>query len=122
MAAATIPTLGATTLPAPKEQGYKRFYRGGTLTMADGSIVHDLTDATARHSFSLRWEYQTSAQLNTIQSAWDAIKNATATYVSVRNTSHVVTQPDGAQLEVTPVVTALGDLKFHVSMELVEDS
>jgi hypothetical protein len=122
MAAATIPSLGGTPLPVPKEQPYRRFYRGGTLMMADGSIVHDLVDNVARHSFSLRWEYKTNAELTTIANAWDAIKNTTATYVSVRNTSHTVTQPDGAELSITPVVTGGGDLKFHIEMELVEDS
>jgi hypothetical protein len=122
MAPATIPSLGGTTLPPPKSQDYKRFYRGGVLNMADGSLVHDLVDATARHRFTLRWEYRTNADLTTIQTAWDAIKNTTATYVSVRNTSHTVTQPDSATLDVTPVVTAGGDLKFHIQLDLVEDS
>lgn len=122
MALATIPTLGGTALPPPKEQNYTRLYRGGSLQMANGKLVHDLVDATARHSFSLRWEYINNTQLGTITTAWDAIKNATAVYVSVRNTSHTVTRPEDGELDVTPVVTGGGDLKFHVSMELIEDS
>jgi hypothetical protein len=90
--------------------------------MADGSIVHDLTDANARHQFRLEFVYLSNTQLTTLQTAWDAIKNTTATYVSIRNTSHTVTRPDGGELEVTPVVTAAGDIKFNVTMELVEDS
>src|SRR4030095_911219 len=121
MAIATVPSLGGTALPVPKEQPYRRFYRGGTLQMADGSIIHDLVDNVARHSFRLRWEYKTNTELTTIQNAWDPIKTTTATYVSVRIPSHTVTQPDGADLSVTPVVTAAGDLKFHIEMELVED-
>lgn len=122
MAVATIPTLGGVALPAPKEQGYTRLYRGGSLNMASGKIVHDLIDANARHQFSLRWEFMTNAQLGTITTAWDGIKNTTAAYVSVRNTSHTVTRPEGGELDVTPVVTSAGDLKFHISMELIEDS
>jgi hypothetical protein len=122
MAVATVPVLGGTTLPAPKEQPYRRIYRGGTLIMADGSIVHDLVDATARHLFRLEFVYLTATQLGTVQTAWDAIKNTTATYVSIRNTSHTVTRPDGAELEIVPVVTAGGDIKFNVTMELIEDS
>jgi hypothetical protein len=90
--------------------------------MADGSIVHDLTDATARHTFRLEWVLLNSTQLTTVQTAFDGIKNATAVYVSIRNTSHTVTRPDGGELEVTPVNTAGGDIKFNVTMELVEDS
>jgi hypothetical protein len=122
MAVATIPVLGAVTLPPPKEQNYTRLYRGGTLAMADGSLVHDLVDATARHQFRLRWEFLTNTQLNTVVSAWDAIKNTTAVYLSIRGTNHTVTRPEDGELAVTPVVTAGGDVKFHVSMELVEVS
>src|SRR4051812_30006121 len=104
MAVATIPSLGGVQLPPPKDQPYKRMYRGGTLTMADGSIVHDLVDATARHSFHLSWVLLTLAQLTTVTTQWDAIRNTTATYISIRGQSFTVTQPDGAQLDVTPVV------------------
>jgi aromatic ring-opening dioxygenase catalytic subunit (LigB family) len=122
MAVATIPVLGGVTMPPPVAQVYRRLYKGGALIMADGSIVHDLTDATARHSFRLEWVYLNATQLTTVQNAFDGIKNTTAIYVSIRNTSHTVTRPDGGELEITPVVTAAGDIKFNVSMELVEDS
>lgn len=122
MAIATTPVLGAATLPMPAEQPYTRYYRGGTNEMADGSIVHDLVDTTARHTFRLRWEYLTATELGTITGAWDAIKNATASYTSIANTTHTVTQPDGAELDVSPVVAAGGEILYHVSMVLVEDS
>lgn len=123
MAVATTPTLGGVALAMPKSQDYARLYRGGTLDMADGSIVHDLTDTTVRYKFRLRWEYLTAAEKTTIQTQWDAIKNTTATYVSVENTSHTVTQPEvGTELDVQIEVTSAGELAFHVSMELLEDS
>lgn len=123
MAQATTPSIGMTTLPMPKEQVYTRLYRGGTLEMADGSIVHDLVDATVRHRFRLRWEYLSSTEKGTIQTAWDSLKNATATYTSIENATHTVTQPEvGAGLEVTPEVTAGGEILFHVTLELLEDS
>lgn len=122
MATATTPVLGGTTLPMPTDQDYTRLYRGGTQQMADGSIVKDLVDTTARHKFSLKWKLKTNTELGTIQTAWDGIKNTTATYTSIRNTNHTVTQPDGAELKVTPRVVAGGDIKFDIEMELVEDS
>ena len=122
MATATTPTLGGVSLPMPAEQPYVRLFRGGTLEMADGSIVKDLVDTTVRYRFTLKWKLITATQKGTIQTQWDAIKNATATYVSIENSSHTVTQPDGAELEVTPRVTAGGDIKFDVTMELIEDS
>lgn len=122
MAVATVPTLGGTTLPVPKRQSYERLFRGGHSEMADGSIVIDLVDTTARHKFSLRWEYVDETELGTITTAWDAIKNTTATYVSIRNTSHTVTQPDGATLKVEIINVAGGVLNYNVDMELIEDS
>lgn len=122
MATATTPTLGGVSLPIPKEQSYARLFRGGTLMMADGSIVHDLVDTTVRYRFRLRWEYLTATEKGTIQTQWDAIKNATATYLSVENASHTVTQPEGAEMDVQVEVTAGGELAYHVSLELLEDS
>lgn len=122
MATATTPTLGGVSLSAPESQTYERLFRGGTLTMADGSIVHDLVDTTVRYKFSLRWTLRTAAQKTTIQTQWDAIKNATATYTSIENTSHTVTQPEGASMRVTPRVTASGDIKFDIELDLIEDS
>lgn len=120
MAVATAPSLGGTTLAPPKEQNFNRLYRGGTLSMANGAIVHDLVDLTPRHAFKLRWEFISAAQFNTIVGAWDAIKNATATYVTVTGSSYVVTQPENAQLDITLVTIAGGQIAYHVAMDLVE--
>ena len=123
MAVASVPTLGAVALAMPKAQPYSHEYRGGTLDMADGSIVHDLTDATGRHTFRLRWEYLTAAEKLTITTQWNAIKNTTATYTDIEGNSYTVTQPEvGAKLEVEPEVTASGEIAYHVSLELKEDS
>lgn len=122
MATATTPTLASTSLPVPKEFSYGLIYRGGTLEMADGSIVHDLVDSTARHLFRMRWELLTSTELGTIKTAYAAVKDTTGTFLSIENVSYTVTRPDGAELRVDAVVTAGGDIKFNVAMELVEDS
>lgn len=122
MPTATTPTLAGTTLPVPKEQQYGKLYRGGTLEMADGSIVHDLVDTTVRHRFRLRWEYLTQTEKNSIATAYEAIKNTTGTYLSVENVSYTVTRPDGGEMDVTVEVVAGGELAFHVAIELLEDS
>jgi hypothetical protein len=122
MAVATIPKLGATTLPPPSDQDYTPEYRGGTLQMADGSIVHDLVDANARTRFTLRWKLLTKTQKDSLLTAYATIKNTTATYISIENTSHTVTRPDGGAPKVTPVVTGGGDIKFNVELDLIEDS
>lgn len=122
MPTATNPTLGGTTLPMPYRQDVRRMFRGGQLQMADGSIVIDLVDATARHRFSLRFRQLTATELGTLKTKWDSIKNTTATYVSIENTSHTVTQPDGAELTWSPRVTTGGEIMFDAEMELIEDS
>lgn len=122
MPTATTPTLAGNSLPVPKEQEYVKLYRGGTLDMADGSIVHDLVDTTVRHRFRLRWEYLTQTEKNNIATAYEAIKNTTGTYLSVENVSYTVTRPEGGEMDVTVEVVAGGELSFHVSLELIENS
>lgn len=122
MSTATTPTLGGVSLPMPSRQDYERLFRGGHSEMADGSIVIDLVDTTVRYRFSLGWDLLTSSEKGTVQTQWDALKNTTATYVSIENTSHTVTQPDGATLKVKPRVTAQGEIAFDVECELIEDS
>ena len=123
MAVASTPTLGAVALPIPKSQDYTREYRGGTLDMASGKVVHDLIDTSGRHVFRLRWEYLTAAEKTTITTQWDALKNATATYTDVEGNSYTVTQPEvGAKFDVAIEVTAAGELAYHVGLELREDS
>ena len=122
MAVATIPKLGATTLPPPSEQDYTTEYRGGSLQMADGSIVIDLVDATARYRFMLRWKLLTKTQKDALLTAYATIKNTTAVYTSIENTTHTVTRPDGGAPKITPVVTAGGDIKYNVEFDLIEDS
>lgn len=121
MATATTPTLGGTTLPMPVSQEYEPEYRGGALEMADGSIVHDLVDTTARYRFRLKWILLTQTQKNTILTAYAGIKNTTATYVSIENASHTVTRPPEGKPKVTPRNTAGADIKFDVELELLED-
>ena len=120
MAVASSIKLGGVTLPSPKEQTYRRFYRGGVLMMANGAIVTDLVDNTPRHKFHLSFTYCTQAELDTITTQWDAIKNATATYTNIRNVNFTVTQPDNADMSVTPVVTAGGDIKYNIELDLEE--
>jgi hypothetical protein len=122
MAVATLPVLGGATLPPPQSHDHTRIYRGGTLIMASGKIIHDLTDNTPRHRFTLSFIFLTAAQLTTLQTAYDNIKNQTATYTDIRNLSFTVTRPDGGELDVQAVVTAGGDIRYNVSMELLEDS
>lgn len=122
MATATTPVLAGYNLPQPKEQSYTMQFRGGTLAMADGSIVHDLVDVTVRHLFRLRWEYLNATQLATIKTAFGAIKDTTASYTSIENVTYTVTRPDGGEMAITPEVVAGGEIEFHVTLDLVEDS
>jgi hypothetical protein len=90
--------------------------------MASGKIVHDLIDDAARHRFGLRFIYLSATQLNSLQSLYHGLRNTTATFTDIRNLSYTVTRPEGGELDIQPQVTAGGDIKYNVSMELVEDS
>lgn len=122
MATATQPSLGGNSLPMPDSQTYEILYRGGTQEMADGSIVHDLVDGTGRYLFHLTWLLLNATELSTLKTAFASIKNATATYVSIENSSHTVTRVNDGRMNVTPRVTAQGEIAFDVSFDLIEDS
>lgn len=123
MSTAIQPILGGTTMPYPDQQSYTLTYRGGTLEMADGSIVHDMVDgSTARHMFQLTWKLLTDTELGTLKTAYATVKDTTASFTSVNNVVYTVTRPERGEMQVEIVVTSQGTLAYNVSFTLIEDS
>ena len=67
--------------------------------MADGTLVTDLVNANAKRVFTLSWTALTDAQRATLETAYAAIKDTSATYVDISGTSYTVTL-DEAQNEL----------------------
>lgn len=122
MATMTTVSLAGTSLPAPAAARRRGGYRGGTLVMADASIVHDLVDTTRRHTFELEWHLITATQLNAIRTAFGAVKDTTGALTWIDGANYTVTRPEGGELEDEAVVTAGGDIKYNASLSLIEDS
>ena len=96
--AISVPTLGGQTIftnTYPNRYKQTVGYRGGTSIMADGSMTTDLVSTTAKLRWEIGWDWLTSAQVATLKTAVDAIKNTSGTFVDVDGTSYTVTLDDG---------------------------
>lgn len=91
---ATTPVLAGYTLPqvaANRGYNYSVEYWGGMTQMADGSMAIDLVNDSAKRKFELTWKNITTAQKATVESAFNAIRKASASF----------TGPDGQTATVT---------------------
>lgn len=122
MATASAPLIATTELPMPKVQDFTRTYRGGTLMMANGLIFHDLVDEDPQHTIRVRWEYLDATELATVKAAYALIKDTTQFYTPVEGDAllYAVTRPENGSMSITTVVTAGGELAYHVEFEMIE--
>lgn len=121
---ATTPTLAGTNLPQPVADGgykVKDTYRGYASTMADGSVNFDLVNASVKRTFTLRWNALTATERTNIETAFDSIKNSSATFVSPTGNSHTVTRdPGNDSIEFEAYVVAGGALRYRAELTLRE--
>lgn len=87
--AITTPALGGA-LPQTTEFEYGIGYRGGSLRMADGSLVHDLVQAGTKRTVTLTWRDITETDRNTVVTR----------YANVASGSASLTTPDGQTITV----------------------
>lgn len=116
------PTLAGYTLPSPyADGGYqeKVEYRGATVEMADGTQQTDLVQASAKRKWRVEFRIITSAQKSTVESAWDAIKDASATFTDPNGSSYSVTRDGDADLEWKWVKAASG-FRYSATIALRE--
>ena len=121
---ATTPTLASYTLPPPTADGgykVKDDFRGYGSTMADGSVVFDLVNASVKRTFTLRWNALTATERGTIETAFGAIKNASGAFVGPDGTSCNVTRdPSNQSIEFEAYVVAGGALRYRAELTLRE--
>lgn len=112
-------TLAGQSLAAPQSYKSTRTYRGGTSVMADGSLVTDLVSTTVKRIWVIGWELLTDAQRTTLETAFDALKDATGTFVDKDGTSYTVTLDEGApELECEAVKAAGNNQRWRASITL----
>ncbi len=88
------PILAGTTLPdvsANRGFSYVSEYRGSMQPLADGTVQIDLVNDAEKRTFTLAWKNVTTAQRNTIGTAYYAIRKAAGAF----------TAPDGQTATVT---------------------
>ncbi len=120
--AVSVPTLGGQTIfTGVYPNRYKQYagYRGGTTIMADGSMTTDLVNTSAKLRWELGWDWLTSAQVATLKTAVDAVKNASGTFVDVDGTSYTVTLDENfLELEIEMKKIAGNNQRFATSIKL----
>ena len=117
--AISAPVLATNTLAAPNR--YKQYsgYRGSTSIMADGSMTTDLVNASAKQKWEIGWDWLTSAQVATLKTAVEAVKNTSGTYVDVDGTSYTVTLDDGfLDVEIEMKKVAGNNQRFSTTLKL----
>ena len=83
--AITTPVLAGYSLPQPAERdGYSpgRTYRGGSMRLADGSLVYDLVNDTYKRTFELSWRNISEANRAIVDNAFNAIRKASAAFTA----------------------------------------
>ena len=95
--AVTTAVLGGVTLPHVEADGFDEGYgfRGADREMLDGSVATDLVSTTAKRTFELRWRELTESQIATVQSAFDTVKTASASFTTPRGGTYTVTRDVG---------------------------
>ena len=117
--AISAPTLAAQTLAVPNRHKQTTHYRGSTSIMADGSMTTDLVNASAKQKWEIGWDWLTSAQVATLKTAVEAVKNTSGTYVDVDGTSYTVTLDDGfLDVEIEMKKVAGNNQRFSTTLKL----
>ena len=120
--AISVPTLGGQTIfTGVYPNKYRQYagYRGGTSIMADGTMTTDLVNTSAKLRWELGWDWLTSAQVATLKTAVDAVKNASGTFVDVDGTSYTVTLDENfLELEIEMKKIAGNNQRFSTTIKL----
>jgi len=120
----TAPILAGTTLPdvnANKGFSYSVEYRGSMQALADGTVQTDLVTDTAKRTFTLSWKNITTAQRDTINTAFNAIRKASGAFTAPDGqTATVIRSPQQKDLKWDTELKGDGSDLWSASMTLVE--
>lgn len=118
------PILAGTTLAdvsANKGFSYSIEYRGSMQVLADGTLQTDLVSDSAKRTFVLAWKNITTAQRNTINTAFNAIRKASGTFTAPDGQTATVTRsPAQKNLTWDTEIKGDGSYLWTATMTLVE--
>jgi hypothetical protein len=118
------PVLAGSTLAQVSTQrgySYAATYYGSAQGLADGSTQFDLVNDSKKRVFVLTWKNITTAQKDTIEAAWHAIRKASGAFTAPDGQTATV-QRDSQQKQLKWDTELRGDgvLLWSGSMTLVE--
>lgn len=115
-------TLNSNNLPDPQTYKIGRFFRGSSVTMADGTIRFDLVSATAKRRFTLQWVAITDAERTILETAFDDLDSSSQTFTDHLSASFTVTRAeDQEEIEFEHVPTAASGERWSTNaLVLVE--
>jgi hypothetical protein len=118
------PVLAETTLAyvsANKGFSYSVEYRGSMQALADGTVQTDLVSDTKKRTFVMTWKNITTAQKNTIEGAFHAIRKASGAFTAPDGQTATVTRsPQQKDLKWDTELKGDGSYLWSTSMTLVE--
>jgi hypothetical protein len=124
MAYVIPPVLNVTsTLPNVSSFQVSVGYRGGSMLMSDGSTHFDIVNTNAKRTWILEWRGLTTAQKDTIVTAYALLKTGSVEFIPPDYISgtkpFVIRSPEQDALVLKPVYSA-GGLLWETTMELWE--
>jgi len=121
---ATAPVLGGNTLPhVTAADGYSETitYRGGMRRHADGSVIVNLVNASAKRKFRLSWPALTDAQKATMITAYASVDDSSASFTAPSGSTYTVTRdPDSPGLSLDSYMIGGGSLRWRATLYLEE--
>jgi hypothetical protein len=117
---ATAPVLASQTLAHPSAFEVTVTFRGGVTELANGTQATDLVHSGAKKLFYLEWGTLTGAQKTTLETAFAAIKNTSASFTDPDNASFTVTRDGDTELSFRYIRVAGGGFRYATSLRLRE--
>jgi len=114
----TAPILASKTLADPTGYTRRRTFRGGRSIMADGSMVTDLVNTSAKMVWELSWPALTDAQFINLRDAFDALKDTSGSFTDTDGTVYTVTLDEGFDTLEREFVRAKAGNRWRTSIRL----
>lgn len=122
MAARAIvnPKLNNVTLPSVSEFREVSGYRGGSVTLADGSLFFEVVNPNEKRVWQLQWRGLTDDERSLIKTTVAVLKTASAAFTSPDGFTAVVTRSPRAEGMVWQQRISAGRFLWETSLELWE--
>jgi len=112
------PILAGKTLADPTGYTRRRTFRGGRSIMADGSMVIDLVNTSAKMVWELTWPALTDAQYTNLRDAFDLLKDASGSFTDTDGTAYTVTLDEGFDTLEREAVRAKAGTRWRSAIRL----